>query len=61
MAVSISVANMHFIVMILFLLCYNVSLSFACDSVFDVNVVTYVQYKTQKERTFELKETGNFY
>ena len=41
MAVSISIASMHFIVMILFLSCYNVSLRFFCASFFGVNVVTW--------------------
>ena len=42
MAVSISIAStLHFIVMILFLSFYNVSLRFSCASFFGVNVVTW--------------------
>ena len=41
MAVSISIASMHFIVMILFLSFYNVSLRFSRASFFGGNVVTW--------------------
>ena len=42
MAVSISIASiLYFIVMFLFLSCYNVSLRFSCASFFGVNAVNW--------------------
>ena len=61
MAASISIASvLCFIVMVLFLSCYNVSLRFSCASFFGVDVVTWHSNKTQKERKKMTKVSSTY-